>query len=70
MANEGKVQCPTMVNFNRRCIRAVAHAGPCGGGSNRLELGFMNADFVTRHSRRWRNSTHPPHALPQNEALP
>jgi len=31
MANEGKVQCPTMVHFNRRCIRAEGHAGPCGG---------------------------------------
>jgi hypothetical protein len=50
MANEGKVQCPTMVNFNRRCIRTEGHAGPCGGGlkSPRVgvyECGFCHATF-------------------------
>ena len=35
MANEGKVQCPTMVNFNRRCIRMEGHMGPCDGGLDR-----------------------------------
>ena len=50
MANEGKVQCPTMVNFNRRCIRAQAHPGSCGGGlkSPRVgiyECGFCHATF-------------------------
>jgi hypothetical protein len=67
MANEGKVQCPTMVHFNRRCIRAEGHAGPCGGGSSRLELESTNADFVTHHSRRWRNSTRTPRAPQRGE---
>jgi hypothetical protein len=50
MANESDVQCPSMVNFNRRCIRAEGHAGPCAGGlkSPRVgvyECGFCHATF-------------------------
>jgi hypothetical protein len=52
MANEAKGQCPAMVNFNRRCIRAEGHTGPCGGGlkSPRVgvyECGFCLATFPT-----------------------
>lgn len=50
MANEAKFQCPVMVNFNRRCIRAEGHPGPCDGGlkSPRVgvyECGFCRANF-------------------------
>lgn len=31
MADEGKVHCPAMVKFNRRCIRVEGHGGVCGG---------------------------------------
>ena len=52
MANDGKVQCPTMVNFNRDASERKDTPAPAVGGSNRLELESTNADFVTRHFRR------------------
>jgi hypothetical protein len=45
MANDGKAQCPTMVNFNRRCIRAEGHAGPCGGGLKSPRVGVFECGF-------------------------
>ena len=50
MANEGRGQCRSMMNFNRRCIGAEGHDGPCSGGvkSPRLgayECGFCHATF-------------------------
>ena len=52
MANEGRVQCHIMVNFNHRCIRAEGHAGPCGRGLKSpkvgvYEVGFCHATFPT-----------------------
>lgn len=45
MANGAKVQCPTMVNFNRRCIRAEGHAGACGGGLKSPRVGVYECGF-------------------------
>jgi hypothetical protein len=45
MPNEGKVQCPAMVNFNRRCIRAEGHSGHCDGGLKSPRVGVYECEF-------------------------
>lgn len=49
MADEGIVQCPAMVKFNRRCIRVEGHGGVCGGlkspGVGVYECGFCHGAF-------------------------
>jgi hypothetical protein len=45
MPSEGRVQCPAMANFNRRCIRAEGHFGPCDGGLKSPRVGVYECGF-------------------------